>query len=91
MHAEVLSQDAHRTKVKASGMVGERTSLTARLELERYNLADKRPYGDAMDVRVRSEMRRLWTVLNPEKRGYAALGRTVYGVNSEISSSPGVV
>jgi len=40
---------------------------------------------------VRSEMRRLWTVLNPEKRGSAALGRTVYGVNSEISSSPGVV
>ena len=91
VHAEVLSQDAHRTKVKASGMVGERTSLTARLELERYNLADKRPYGDAMDVRVRSEMRRLWTVLNPGKRGSAALGRTVYGVNSEISSSPGVV
>ena len=91
VHAEVLSQDAHRTKVKASGMVGERTSLTARLELERYNLADKRPYGDAMDVRVRSEMRRLWTVLNPEKRGSAALGRTVYGVTSEISSSAGVV
>ena len=86
VHAEVLSQDSHRTKVKASGMVGERTSLTARLELERYNLADKRPYGDAMDVRVRSEMRRLWTVLNPGKRGPSGAGQMVYGISPEISS-----
>ena len=91
VHAEVLSQDSHRTKVKASGMVGDRTSLTARLELERYNLADKRPYGDAMDVRVRSEMRRLWTVLNPAKRGPSGAGRMVYGVSPEISSPSGAV
>jgi len=44
-----------------------------------------------MDVRVRSEMRRLWTVLNPGKRGSAASGRTVYGVTSENSSSSGIV
>lgn len=80
VHAEVLSQDATRTKVKASGMVGERTSLTARLELERYNLADRRPHGDAIDARVRSEMRRLWSVLHPPQRSGTQERRTVYGV-----------
>lgn len=66
---EVLSQDDTITKVKASGKVGERTSLTARLELERYNLADRVPHGAALDARVRSEMRRLWSLLYPVPRG----------------------
>ncbi len=67
--AEVLSQDETTTKIKASGRVGERTSLTARLTLERYNLADRRPHGAAVDARVRAEMRRLWSVLHPAARG----------------------
>ena len=62
--AEVLSHDATHTKVKATGSVGDRTSLTARLVLERYNLADRTPHGAALDVRVRAEMRRIWAVLN---------------------------
>ena len=37
----------HISHIKASGKVGERTSLTARLVLERYNMADRIPYGDA--------------------------------------------
>jgi len=63
--AEILSQDETSTTIKASGRVGERTSLTARLTLERYNLADRRPHGAALDARVRAEMRRLWSVLHP--------------------------
>jgi len=66
--AEVLSQDDTTTKLKASGTVGGRTSLTARLVLERYNMADRRPHGAAVDARVRAEMRRLWAVLNPGPR-----------------------
>jgi len=65
---EVLSQDETITKVKASGKVGDRTSLTARLTLERYNMADRLPHGAAIDARVRSEMRRLWSVLYPAPR-----------------------
>jgi len=61
--AEVLSQDEKTTKIKASGSVGDRTSLTARLVLERYNLADRRPHGAAVDARVRAEMRKLWAIL----------------------------
>jgi len=67
--AEVLAQDATTTTVKASGRVGERTSLTARLTLERYNLADRLPSGAAADVRVRAMMGRLWTILQPPDRG----------------------
>lgn len=78
--AEVLSQDATTTKVKASGMVGDRTSLTARLVLERYNMADRLPYGDALDARVRAEMRRLWAVLSPPSMPSSPPRRTVYGV-----------
>ena len=67
--AEVLSQDERTTKIKASGSVGDRTSLTARLVLERYNLADRLPHGAALDARVRAEMRRLWSLLHPAPRG----------------------
>jgi 3-hydroxyacyl-[acyl-carrier-protein] dehydratase len=66
--AEVLSQDETTTKVKASGTVGDRTSLTARLVIERYNLADRQPHGAAIDARVRAEMRRLWSLLHPAPR-----------------------
>lgn len=82
VRAEVVSQDGNRTKVKASGMVGERTSLTARLELECYNLADCRPHGEPIDARVRAEMRRLWSVLNPPQRQAGQSRRTVYSLSS---------
>jgi len=55
--------------VKASGTVGDRTSLTARLVLERYNMADRVPHGAALDARVRSEMRKLWAILHPVRAG----------------------
>jgi len=77
--AEVQSQEGQLTKVKASGSVGDRTSLTARLVLERYNLADRIPYGDAVDARVRAEMRKLWAILHPGGRQQAANRRVVYG------------
>ena len=69
--AEVLAHDERTTKIKASGSVGDRTSLTARLVLERYNLADTRPHGAALDARVRAEMRRLWALLYPAGRSGA--------------------
>ena len=76
--AEVLSQDETTTKVKASGSVGDRTSLTARLTLERYNLAERQPHGAAIDARVRAEMRRLWALLSPTGRA-AGSRHVVYG------------
>lgn len=66
--AEVLGADETTTRIKASGSIGGRTSLTARLVLERYNLADRQPHGAAIDARVRAEMRRLWAVIHPPGR-----------------------
>lgn len=77
--ADIQSQDGPFVKVKANGSVGDRTSLTARLVLERYNLADRMPYGDAVDARVRSEMRRLWSILHPSSRYPGGGGRVAYG------------
>jgi 3-hydroxyacyl-[acyl-carrier-protein] dehydratase len=92
--AEVLSQDETTTKVKASGTVssasGERTSLTARLVLERYNLADRQPYGDAVDARVRAEMRKLWAILHPAGRGAAAQRHMVYGAQAPTVTAGGL-
>ena len=77
--AEVQSHDGQFTKIKASGSVGDRPSLTARLVLERYNLADRIPYGDAVDARVRAEMRKLWSLLQPSSRQNGTVRRVVYG------------
>ncbi len=86
--AEVLSQDETTTKVKATGTVGGRTSLTARLTLERYNLADRVAHGDALDARVRAEMRKLWAVLHPAGRGAGAARPLVYGAAVGGAASP---
>ncbi|MFZ4733244.1 MAG: 3-hydroxyacyl-ACP dehydratase FabZ family protein [Pirellulales bacterium] len=75
---EVLDQDENTTRVKATGSVGEKTSLTARLVLERYNLADRLPHGDALDARVRAEMRRQWAILSPVPRSAAGSRPVVY-------------
>jgi len=77
--AEIQSQDGPFVKVKASGKVGDRTSLTARLVLERYNMADRIPYGDAVDTRVRAEMRKLWSILHPASRPLDGGRRVAYG------------
>ena len=78
--AEIQSQDGPFVKVKASGKVGERTSLTARLVLERYNMSGRIPYGDAVDTRVRAEMRKLWSILHPASRPLDGGRRVAYGV-----------
>lgn len=72
---QVLEQDQTTTRVKASGSVGDNTSLTARLVLERFNMADRSPHGDAIDARVRAEMRRQWAILHPVPR--SVIGRAV--------------
>jgi len=86
--AEVVSQDATRTNVKATGTVGGRTSLTARLVLERYNLADRVPHGDALDARVRTEMRKMWALIHPSGRGGGGVRPVVYGAPATAGGVP---
>ena len=69
VNVQVTAQDEKTTTVKATGSVGERTSLTARLVRERYNMADRLAHGAALDARVRSEMRKFWAILHPARGG----------------------
>jgi 3-hydroxyacyl-[acyl-carrier-protein] dehydratase len=88
VNAEVTAHDETTTKIKASGTIGDRTSLTARLVLERYNLAERMPYGDAVDARVRSELRKLWTILHPAGRPGGVARPVVYGGHADAIAAP---
>ena len=63
--AEVLSQDERETKIKASGTINERPTVSARLVLERYNLADTDPSKAPLDEAARAQSRELFGVLYP--------------------------
>ena len=52
---------------KASGTVGERQALQARVELAYFNLADKHPELAAMDQRLAEHNRSRWNVLQQGK------------------------
>jgi 3-hydroxyacyl-[acyl-carrier-protein] dehydratase len=61
--AEILSQTEEMTKLKAQGIVDGQTSVSARLVLERYNLADRHPARRDADEAVRYKMRELFDLL----------------------------
>jgi 3-hydroxyacyl-[acyl-carrier-protein] dehydratase len=61
--AEVLSHGERETKFKAHGSVDGRTTVSARLVLERYNLAERNPADAAVDEDMRQEMRNMLLVL----------------------------
>jgi 3-hydroxyacyl-[acyl-carrier-protein] dehydratase len=61
--AEVLSHGPRETKLKAQGTVDGRTTVSARLVLERYNLADRGLAETSVDEGIRQEMRNLLTLL----------------------------
>jgi 3-hydroxyacyl-[acyl-carrier-protein] dehydratase len=61
--AEILEQTDRETTLKVRGSVDGRTTVGARLVLERYNLADTRPEHASTDALVRQEMRNLFALL----------------------------
>ena len=62
--AEIISQTATETKVKAQGSVDGRTTVSGRLVLERYNLVDRDPLlGAIADENILQEMRNMLTLL----------------------------
>jgi 3-hydroxyacyl-[acyl-carrier-protein] dehydratase len=61
--AEIISQTDTETKVKAQGTVEGRTTVSGRLVLERYNLADREPSEAGMDEMILDEMRNHLTLL----------------------------
>lgn len=62
--AEILKQDEQLTQVKAQGTVDGKMAVSARLVLERFNLADQHPELAATDDYVRQHLRDLLAVLH---------------------------
>lgn len=61
--AEIVGQDDHDTKLKASGRVDGQITVSARLVLQRYNLAGQMAQGEATDEMVKEELRHLFRLL----------------------------
>jgi 3-hydroxyacyl-[acyl-carrier-protein] dehydratase len=61
--AEVVSQDERHTKLKAQGTVAGAVAVSARLVLERYNLAEAEPARSAIDAFLRNKLREMFAVL----------------------------
>ena len=61
--AEIVGQTERETTLKARGTVDDRPTVSARLVLERYNLADEHPDRAATDKAVKKKMRALFALL----------------------------
>lgn len=61
--AELLDQDQRLTRLKAVGTVDGATAVSARLVLERYNLADEDPGRSETDELLRQKLRELFALL----------------------------
>jgi len=67
--AEIMSQTDRETKVKASGRVDGQITVSGRLVLYRYNLAEFQPSRGLTDAQVKRELRALFRLLyHPESR-----------------------
>jgi 3-hydroxyacyl-[acyl-carrier-protein] dehydratase len=64
MTAEILSQDDEQTKIKAQGEVAGAVCVSARLVLNRYNLADADPTRAQTDDFLIGRLRELFGVLH---------------------------
>jgi 3-hydroxyacyl-[acyl-carrier-protein] dehydratase len=63
LQATILKHDETTTTLKTQGLVGENVAVSARLILERGNLADLHPSRSTMDPLTRREMRKQFDLL----------------------------
>lgn len=61
--AEIIKQEDLLTTLKTQGVVGESVAVSARLVLEKFDLAQRYPRRAATDAYTRREMRRLFDLL----------------------------
>jgi len=66
--AEIVSQDERETKLKAFGRLDEQVTVSARLVLKRFNLAETQPDRTDTDNMVKRDLREQFTLLfRPER------------------------
>jgi 3-hydroxyacyl-[acyl-carrier-protein] dehydratase len=63
--AEILKQDETTTTLKAQGTIDGGVAVTARLVLERFNVADRHPERRGSDPYLRDELRQVLRRLLP--------------------------
>jgi len=72
--SELMDQGPRTAKFKAQGMVGETLVVSARLELERYNLGDQDPTKGLIDEIVTMKMKELFALLNRTELNQTEVG-----------------
>lgn len=65
---QIRGQDERETKLETQGTIDGVQTVSARLVLERYNLADTNPNKAATDAAVKTKMRELFALLYPPER-----------------------
>jgi 3-hydroxyacyl-[acyl-carrier-protein] dehydratase len=63
----IIKKDDRLATFKVEGRVGEESTLTGRLVLERYNLADRDPEKQLVDQQLTQYFRRLQSILLPTR------------------------
>lgn len=63
VQAHIVKQDETTTSIKAEASVADKTAVTARLVLERYNLSDRFPSRAATDALAIRTLRRQFELL----------------------------
>jgi 3-hydroxyacyl-[acyl-carrier-protein] dehydratase len=61
--AEIMDQDQDEVRVKAHGSVDGRLAVSARLDLQRFNLAEQNPDHAGADMFAIAQLRHLWSLL----------------------------
>jgi 3-hydroxyacyl-[acyl-carrier-protein] dehydratase len=69
----IIKKDDRLATMKVDGQIGERSTLSGRLVLERYNLADRNPDQQHIDEQLKQYFRRVQGILLPAR--LAALPR----------------
>ena len=63
VQAEILKSEDGETKLKTQGTVDGQTTVSARLVLARYNLADSKPDHARIDTAIKNQLRQMYSVL----------------------------
>jgi 3-hydroxyacyl-[acyl-carrier-protein] dehydratase len=61
--AEILKESGREVQLKTQGFLGEDVAVSARLVLERFNLAEADPSREVTDMLVKRHLRELWSLL----------------------------
>ena len=78
--AEILKESGREVQLKAQGFLGDDVAVSARLVLERFNLADSEPARGITDLLVKRQLRELWSLLY-QPVGTAVASETVTSEN----------